>query len=269
MRASFLAPAAILLLAVIVLPIAVGLPSGVARIPSTLAEPTVREVAWNTLLFTAATVSIEMVLGLLFALALDPAFRLRGTARAIALLPWALPTAVMAMSWRWIFDDTYGIANDLLLTLGLGGERVAWLGRPGTAFGAIVLADVWKTTPFVTILCLAGLQSVPRDLHEAMALDGAGPVRRFFWITLPLLRPALALAVTFRVIHAAGIFDLVWVLTGGGPANATKTLAVLIYEKHFLFGRSADAAAVTILAAVAMFALATAAGALARGRAHA
>jgi multiple sugar transport system permease protein len=145
-------------------------------------------------------------------------------------------------------------------------EPIAWLARPPTAFASLVVADVWKTTPFVTILLLAGLQSIPKDLYEAISIDGAGAVRRFFWITLPMLRPAIGLAVTFRVIHTLGIFDLVWILTGGGPANSTKTIAVYIYDLFFQFGELGYGAAVTIASAVGMFLLAGATGLWIRGR---
>jgi multiple sugar transport system permease protein len=165
----------------------------------------------------------------------------------------------MAMSWKWIFDPAAGIANAAL------GTDVAWLGRPWTAFGAILIADVWKTTPFATIILLAGLQSVPRDLHEAMSVDGAGPARRFLWITLPLLRPAIALALTFRLIQALGVFDLVYVMTGGGPADATRTVAVYIYQTTVTFYEPEYGAALTILAAAGAFVVSLAAGAAARG----
>jgi multiple sugar transport system permease protein len=137
-----------------------------------------------------------------------------------------------------------------------------------SAFATLVIADVWKTTPFVTILLLAGLQTVPEELHEAMKIDGAGTLRRFFWITLPLLRPAIALAITFRVIHTLGIFDLVWVLTGGGPANTTKTVALYVYDVFFRYGDTAYGAAVTIVVAAGMFLIAASAGVLIRGRSH-
>ena len=269
MRSAYLLPAAALLLLVVALPLAAVLPAGLRHLPAVFRDPVLGRIVGNTLAFTVVSVFIELVLGLFIALVLHETFRLRGLVRAVALLPWALPTAVMAMSWRWIFNDTYGIANDLPMRLGLLSEPVAWLGRPGPAFLAVVLADIWKTTPFVTILLLAGLQSIPSDLYEAMAIDGAGRIRRFFLVTLPLLRPALALALTFRIIHALGIFDLIWVLTGGGPANATKTVAVYIYDQYFRYGERGQGAALTLITALGMFALAAGIGRLVRGRAPA
>ncbi|MBD3163082.1 MAG: ABC transporter permease subunit [Candidatus Eisenbacteria bacterium] len=264
----YLLPAAVLLLGLLAVPLAATLPAGLPLMPQLFGDASLLQVSGNTLAFAGITVALELVLGVLFALLLNQPLRGQGPVRAVAILPWALPTAVMALAWRWIFNDTYGIANDLPVRLGLLSEPVAWLGRPALAFATIVVADVWKTTPFVTILLLAGLQSVPDDLHEAMRIDGAGPVRRFFWITLPMLRPAIGLAITFRLIHALGIFDLVWVLTGGGPANATKTIALYIYDQFFRYGQLAYGAALTIVAALAMFVLAGAAGALIRGRAR-
>ncbi|MEW6754139.1 MAG: extracellular solute-binding protein [Candidatus Latescibacterota bacterium] len=160
------------------------------------------------------------------ALLLDQRFAGRRAARAAALVPWALPTAVLALAWVWIVNDQFGVLNDLLARLGLIGAPVAWLGQADTAMLALVVADVWKTTPFVTIILLAGLQGIPGQLHEAGQIDGAGPWARFRLITLPLLVPSIFLALLFRVIHSLGIFDLVYVMTGGGPGGATETLSL-------------------------------------------
>jgi multiple sugar transport system permease protein len=260
MRPAYLVPALALVGAVIALPLAGVLVQGLPHVGKAFDDPTMRHAAATTVRFGIATVALELVIGLAFALLLHQTCRLRGLARAIALVPWALPTAVMAMSWKWIYDPTAGIANALL------GTKIAWLGVPDTAFWALVVADVWKTTPFVTIILLAGLQSIPRDLYEAMAVDGGGPVRRFFWITLPMLRPSIALALTFRLIQSLGVFDLVYVMTGGGPGDATKTVALYIYETTIKFGEPQYGAALTALAAAGSFALALALGAIARGR---
>ncbi len=262
----FTAPALLLLATVIALPLLSVLPTGIAELGRLRHDPYIARIAWNTLAFAGVTVVCEVALGVAFAMILHHTLRLRGFVRAAALLPWALPTAVMAMAWRWIFNDSFGVANDLPMRLGLLKEPVAWLARPGTAFISVVIADVWKTTPFVTLLVLAGLQSIPRDLYEALEIDGAGTVRRFSLITLPLLRPVLALAVIFRIIQAMGIFDLVWVMTGGGPANSTKTIALYIYDQYFRFQEWGYGAALTIVAGISMFAIAAAAGALVRGR---
>lgn len=189
----------------------------------------------NTALFTGLSVLLEIVLGTALALLLDRSFPGRGALRAVALVPWALPTSVMALAWAWVFHDTFGMANDLLLRLGLVGTPVAWLAQPATAMAALVVADAWKTTPFVALILLAGLQGVPREVLEAARVDGAGPLVRFRRITLPLLVPSLVVATLFRSIQAWGAFDVVWVMTGGGPGGSTETLALYAYQSWFRY----------------------------------
>ncbi len=266
MRAAYVTPALALALCVVIGPFVLSVGSGVPLLGEALTDASFGRAAWISIAFAGVSVALEFVLGLAMALLLDEATRMRGALRAGAIVPWALPTAVMAMSWRWIFNDSYGVANDLPLRLGLLDQAIPWLGRPATAFAALVVADVWKTTPFVTLILLAGLQTVPRDLHEAMSLDGAGPVRRFFHITLPLLRPTIAVALTFRLIQALGLFDLVHVLTGGGPASSTRTVAVYIYDVLISFHRRDYGAALTLVAVAGIFAIAAATAALVRGR---
>ena len=193
------------------------------------------ETARTTLFFTVVSVAVELVLGLGFALLLNQRFRGRSFARAAMLIPWALPTAVLAWSWSWIFNDQFGVLNDLLHRAGMIARPIAWLGRGGTAFTAIVIADVWKTAPFVMIILLAGLQNVPEQLHEAAAIDGAGAWTRFRSITLPLLMPSIMVALLFRAIESFGIFDLVFVMTGGGPGGATETLAIYSYNTYLRY----------------------------------
>jgi multiple sugar transport system permease protein len=204
----------------------------------------------TTAVMTAVTVSLELLLGLVMALVLWTPFPGRGLARAAVLLPWALPTAVMAMAWRWIFNADYGVAGDLLFRAGLADSPHApWLADAASAFWIIVLADVWKTAPFMAVLLMSGLAAIPDELYEAAAIDGAGPVRRFFVVTLPLLRPTIALAVVFRSIQAFGLFDLVYVLTGGGPGGRTQTLAVYIYDVVFRYQELAYGCALTVVMA--------------------
>jgi multiple sugar transport system permease protein len=188
-----------------------------------------------TAVFTAIAVSVELLLGLGMALLLNETFRGRSLARAAALVPWALPTAVLALAWKWVFNDQYGVFNDLLLRLHLIDHSIAWLGRPGTAMFSLILADVWKTSPFMTIILLAGLQNIPHQLYEAGQIDGAGPLRGFRMITLPLLVPSIALAVLFRTIQSFGIFDLPFVMTGGGPGGATETVAIYTYNTYLRY----------------------------------
>lgn len=189
-----------------------------------LTDPGWWRAVWNTLVFTAFSVSLELGLGLVVALALNQGFRGRGPMRAIVLIPWAVPTVVSAQMWRWMYHDIYGVVNDLLLRLGLIDAPVAWLAGGATAMAAIIVTDVWKATPFVALLLLAGLQTIPAQLYEAARVDGVGPVRTFLHITLPLLRPAIAVALIFRTLDALRVFDLVYVMTSNAWATATMSV---------------------------------------------
>jgi multiple sugar transport system permease protein len=189
----------------------------------------------NTLLFTFLSVPFEFLLGLSFALLINLPFRGRSLSRLSVLVPWALPTAVMAMAWQWMFNNPFGVINDFLVRIGFLGEPLDWLSTPEGAMFAIIFADVWKTTPFVTIILLGGLQTIPEELGESLSIDGGGRVMKFFHLLLPLLMPFIRVALIFRIIHAAGIFDLLWVLTKGGPADTTRTLSLYIYDLAFRY----------------------------------
>jgi multiple sugar transport system permease protein len=214
----------------------------------------------NTTVFTLASLTLELILGMGMALVLNQAFRGRGWVRTIAILPWALPTALIALGWVWIFNDQYGVWNDILTRLGILQSGMNWLGDPTLAMLALIAADVWKTTSFVAILLLAGLQSIPQDLYEAHAMDGATRWQSFRQITLPLLMPQIVIASLFRFAQAFGIFDLVQVMTGGGPAGATETVSVYIYAtvmRYLDFGYGAALVVVTFLLLVVVVAIAT------------
>jgi multiple sugar transport system substrate-binding protein len=189
----------------------------------------------NTALFTGASVALETILGLGAALLLHRTFRGRGVVRAITLLPWALPTAVMALAWAWIFNDSFGVANDLLRRVGLAAQPVAWLSSPASAMAALVVADVWKTTPFVTLIVLAGLQGIPPEMLEAARLDGLTAWQRFRRVVLPLLVPSILAAVLFRAVQAYGAFDIVYVMTGGGPGGSTETVSLYAFQTYFRY----------------------------------
>ncbi|MCT4364153.1 MAG: sugar ABC transporter permease [Synechococcaceae cyanobacterium MAG-AL1] len=196
--------------------------------------------AAQTLRFALVSVSLELGLGLAMALLLNQRWRGRGLVRSLTLLPWALPTTVMALGWRWIFNDPSGPINGVIA--GLTGSTVPFLASPSLAWLAVVFADVWKTTPFVALLLLAGLQMIPADLYEALALEGGNARQALLRITLPLLRPYLLLVLLFRLAQALGVFDLIVVLTGGGPASSTESVAGYAYlnAMRFLdFGYSA------------------------------
>ncbi|NPC70399.1 carbohydrate ABC transporter permease [Corallococcus exiguus] len=179
----------------------------------------------NTAYFTAVAVTVELLLAVPLALLLNRAFPGRGLLRASVLVPWAIPTVVSARLWAWMFNPDYGLINRLL-----GGAEINWLGAPGYALHAAILVDVWKTTPFVALLVLAGLQGIPEDLYKAARVDGASGWRQFRSITMPLLKPALLLAVLFRSLDAFRVFDAIYVLTEGGPANTTETLSIYAYK---------------------------------------
>jgi multiple sugar transport system permease protein len=189
----------------------------------------------NTAVFTGVSVALEMVLGIAFALALHERFRGRGIARACVMLPWALPTAVMALAWAWIFNDSFGVANDILGRLGLVTHPIAWLGERWTAMAAMIVADVWKTTPFVMLIILAGLQGIPGGILEAARVDGLSRGQSLRRIVLPLLVPSLVVSIVFRMIQAYGAFDIVYVMTGGGPAGSTETVSLYAFQNYFRY----------------------------------
>ncbi len=229
------------------------LESGRTIYRGTLADPAWWNAVWNTVRFALVSVVIETCLGLIVALVLNAEFKGRGLVRAAILIPWAIPTIVSAKMWAWMLNDQFGILNDIGLRLGLLSEKVAWTASTDTAMLAVLIVDVWKTTPFMALLCLAGLQMVPRDIYEAAKIDGVHPVRVFFKITLPLIRPALMVAVIFRMLDALRIFDLVYVLTPNSAA--TKTMSVISRENMIDFDKFAYGAAQSTLlfAIIAIF----------------
>jgi multiple sugar transport system permease protein/N,N'-diacetylchitobiose transport system permease protein len=169
-------------------------------------------------------------------------FRGRWLLRSIMVLPWALPTIVNGTMWRWIFNPDYGALNALLTQLHILSHYRSWLGSPSLALNMVVLADVWKNTPLAAFLVLAGLQTIPKELFEAARVDGAGPIRTFFRVTLPLLRPTILIILVVRTIEAFKVFDIIYVMTRGGPANGTQTVAYYAYLQAFsnqLFGYGA------------------------------
>ena len=180
-------------------------------------------------------------------------FKGRSLVRAAILIPWAIPTIVSAKMWSWMLNDQFGILNDILLNLGLISHRIAWTATPETAMTAVLIVDIWKTTPFMALLILAGLQMVPRDIYEAARIDGVHPVKVFFRVTLPLIKPAVMVAVIFRMLDALRIFDLVYVLTPNSAA--TKTMSVISRENMIDFDKFAYGAAQSTLlfAIIAVF----------------
>ncbi len=186
---------------------------------------------YNTILFAVISVSLETILGTLLALIIHSQFKGRGIIRATILVPWAIPTIVSAKMWAWMLNDQFGIINDLLLRLNLISESIAWTSNTTTAFFTIIVVDVWKTTPFMALLILAGLQTLPKDCYLVARVDGINPVKVFFKVTLPLLKNTIMVAVIFRSLDALRIFDLIYVLT---PNNET-TVSMSVYVRQYLF----------------------------------
>ncbi|MEC8215068.1 MAG: sugar ABC transporter permease [Cyanobacteriota bacterium] len=215
-------------------------PNGGANWQRLLADARFWQDTLQTGRFALISVGLELLLALAIALLLDQRWRGRAAVRALTLLPWALPTTMMALGWRWIFNTPYGPLEQLAKALGLPALNL--LADPGWAWLATVMADVWKTTPFITLILLAGLQTIPADLFEAFRLEGGRPLQALRTITLPLLVPYILLSLLFRLAQAFGVFDLIQVLTGGGPAGSTESLALYAYlnAMRFLdFGYSA------------------------------
>ena len=262
----FVAPATAVLLLVLVLPVIhvfyesfVWTTSTRARVvPSArnyvaLAEDeVVRTAIGNTVTFTVVSVLGHLAIGLGVALLLNQEIRGRAVFRNLALLPWMLPPAVVATGWAWLYHNPFGMLNPLLLGLGLIGAPKAWLASPDTAMGAVVVANLWRGFPFISLVLLAGLQAIPQALYEAAGVDGAGAWARFRHVTLPGLRRVMLIALTLDVINTVKYFDLIWVMTAGGPANRTEVLATLIYRLAFQFFRTGRAAALAMVMVVAL-----------------
>jgi trehalose/maltose transport system permease protein len=244
-----LAPAMLLLLLIIVYPIGrliltsfqalsltSGLPSqfiGLGNYQAMLDDPVFWETAWNTVLVALITVPGALVMGLALALMANLPFVVKWPVRMSLLIPWAMPLPFVGLIFAWFFHSEYGIVNDLLSRLGL--PSVIWFNSSRWAFAAICAAIIWKTSSFVALIILAGLQTIPRSLYEAADVDGARPLRQFFEITLPLLRPSIAVALIFRTITALQTFDIPYMMTGGGPGSSTTTLAMYIHQNTVAF----------------------------------
>jgi multiple sugar transport system permease protein len=198
-------------------------------------DPVARHSLGITLIFVGTTTFFELLIGLLLALLMHRSFPGRGGLRACILIPWAIPTVVSAQMWRFLFNDAYGMIN----YAAFGADTVhyiPWLAIPSTALMSLIVADIWKTASFAALLILAGLQVIPDDLYESAKVDGAGPWQRFRHITWPLIRPAVMVALLFRTIDAFRVFDLAFVMTQGGPADATNVLQLYGYKKMFVEG---------------------------------
>ena len=219
------------------------------------------EVFWislrNTVVWIVGVVSLQLALGFAAALLLNREFWWRGIARSLIVIPWVTPSVITALMWRWMYDGNQGVINDLLVRLGLLRQYFPFLASNATALPAIMVALMWQGFPFFCIMILAGLQAIPESLLEAAEVDGAGPVRRFAAVTLPLLVPVLVTSLLLRIIWVANSLDIIFVMTGGGPGYSTYTLPVYSYIKAYKaldFGYAATIAMVLTLMLVAFVA---------------
>ncbi|NCG32641.1 MAG: ABC transporter permease subunit [Proteobacteria bacterium] len=210
---------------------------GVDNYTALLASGDFWNAARNTLIWTVGTLMLQLVFGVAMALLLNQSIVFRSLARSLVLFPYFLSTVVAVLVWRWLFNDLYGILNHVLLIAGLIDAPVNWLGQMPNAMISIILVGAWKYFPFVVIVMLARLQSIPEQLYEAATIDGAGPFQRFTDITLPQLRDVLVVVVLLRAIWDFKEFDLIYLMTGGGPVRATQTLSLLVYEEAFRLNR--------------------------------
>lgn len=219
--------------------------AGLKNYTYVLQDPTFWQSAEITLYFVVGAVTLEIVLGLAMALLLNTEFKGRNLVRMLALLPWAIPGVVNGIMWKWILNPSYGALNGLLLSTGLISDYVVWLGNPKIALVMCILADAWKETPFIMLLFLAALQTIPKDLYEAAWVDGTNRIQALFKITIPLITPTLFVALTLRTIWALKSFDLIYTLTAGGPSGGTTVIGFYTYLKTFVslnLGRGSAAA---------------------------
>jgi multiple sugar transport system permease protein len=231
---------------------------GLGNFGYVVTDPDFAAAFLRTLHFTLLSVGAEILLGVLVALLLNCEFVGRSIVRALLVLPLALPTIVNAIMWRLIYNPEFGSWNALLLRLGLIDAYRSWLGDTGTAMNMVILADVWKNYPLVALIVLAALQTIPRELYEAAAIDGAGAWVRFWKVTFPAILGPLTVALILRMIESFKVFDIIYVMTRGGPADATKTVSFFVYQESFAYlraGSGASYALVVTLASAVMIAI--------------
>jgi len=267
---AFVAPVFLFLCAIIVFPLGHafwtslqrvrGLRStfvGAANYVHVLTDDTFWHSLWLSFAFTSVSVALHMLLGLALALLLDELKSARTALRIAFLSPWMVAPAVGATIWLWLLEPQFGVVNYLLRVAGIVDAPVAWLGEPALAFASIVVVDVWRGVPFVMLLMLAGLQTVPPEQYEAASMDGASAWQRFRFVTLPNLRYLLIVATTLDVINTVRHYDIIGVMTAGGPAEATEVLPVLLYNTAFRANRFGEAAAIGVLLLLIVLALST------------
>lgn len=212
-----------------------------------LSDPLFWRTAWNTLVFTLGAVILKLIFGLAMALVLNEQFRGRALFRVLLFLPWTVPTIVSVFAWQWMFSDVGGPLNAILKGTGLVEGPVPWLTDPGLAMFSVILVNAWRGTPFIGIAILAGLQAVSQEQYEAARMDGAGVLQRFFYITLPSVQHVMMLAAVITTIWTLNDFEIIWLLTRGGPADATQVFSTLSYTMGFQNLDIAKATTVSVL----------------------
>jgi multiple sugar transport system permease protein len=267
---SYLLPAALCMLATVVVPIGMAMKMslyndvlykpqeyrfiGLGNYVRLAQDPVFWLTLWNSFVWVFGSVVLQFVAGFAAALLLHQAFRGRALVRMLALLPWIIPGVVVGLIWEWLYQPNYGVINDLLIRAGWLPDRIAWLSSPDLAMAAVVVTNVWRGIPFFAIMLLAGLQAIPGELYEAAHVDGAGVLARFRHITLPLLRPIIVVATATRIIWTFNYADLIFVMTSGGPANATQitsTYTLLQAYANLDFGYAAALSVVLLLVMLA------------------
>jgi multiple sugar transport system permease protein len=219
---------------------------GLANFGKLLGDSLFRQTVWNSFVYTIATVVLKMLLGVGLAMLLNQEMPVRNIIRAALLLPWIVPTSLSVLTWLWMFDSLFSVVNYMLLGAGLISRKIPWLGDPVWAMTAVVIVNVWRGLPFFAISFLAGLMTIPKELYEAAETDGAGALRRFRHITFPFLQPIIAVVVLFSTIWTFADFQIVYVLTHGGPINGTQIFATMAYDVALVAGRIGEGSAIAL-----------------------
>jgi multiple sugar transport system permease protein len=217
------------------------------------------DLFWNALkvtgVFVGGTVGLHLVLGFVVALALNAAVRGKKLFRVIAILPWTVPDVISGLIWRFMYNPTSGIINDVLMRIGIGGEYIEWLAQPGLALPSVIFADVWRGYPFVMIILLAGLQAIPKELYEAARVDGASKLQEFFYVTIPGVMRIMLIALALDTIWQIRRFGLIYNMTLGGPGHVTEILSLYVYKHYFKYFNFEYASAIAVVMAVMMLAI--------------
>jgi multiple sugar transport system permease protein len=211
-----------------------------------LQDPLFRQTVWNSFVYTISTVFLKMTLGIILALLLNQEMRARNLIRGALLLPWIVPTSLSVLTWLWMFDSLFSVVNYILLGLGLISKKIPWLGDPFWAMVSVIIVNTWRGLPFFAVSFLAGLMTIPKELYEAAETDGAKEFRQFWHITLPLLQPVIAVVVLFSTIWTFADFQIVYILTHGGPINATQIFATMAYDVALVAGRIGEGSAISL-----------------------